>query len=98
MGRGSAWLGLDKPPPPVILPPADGLNELFRAYKKALGLKDKDIAEQLNTTAGYLQVKRHKGAAPLSIDHPEQRVLRDGPDTYGRVPPTAESSVRLLSG
>ena len=67
MGRGSAWLGLDKPPPPVILPPGDGLNELFRAYKKALGLKDKDIAEQLNTTAGYLQVKRHKGTDHWTI-------------------------------
>ena len=58
----------DKYTKPAVQPPAaDRLNDLFRRHKKALGLKDKDIAAALNTTPGYLQVKRHKGTGHWSV-------------------------------
>ena len=53
--------------PAVQPPPADRLNDLFRRRKKALGLKDKDIAAELNTSAGYIQLKRHKGTDHWSV-------------------------------
>lgn len=48
-------------------PPADRLNELFVRYKKALGLTDKEIGERIGTSAGYVQLKRHKGTAHWSV-------------------------------
>ena len=54
-----------KPPPLTV--PADRLNELFRRHKKALALTDKEIAAELGTTAGYLQVKRHHGTDRWSV-------------------------------
>lgn len=52
-----------KPAPPT----ADRLNDLFRRHKKALGLRDKDIGDSIGTSAGYVQLKRHKGTAHWSV-------------------------------
>jgi hypothetical protein len=52
-----------KPAPP----PADRLNDLFKRYKKDLGLTDKEIGERIGTSAGYVQLKRHKGTAHWSV-------------------------------
>lgn len=58
----------DKYSKPVVAPPpADRLNDLFRRYKKALGLTDKDIGNEIGTSAGYVQLKRHKGTAHWSV-------------------------------
>lgn len=48
-------------------PPPDRLNDLFRRHKKALGLTDKDIGDSIGTSAGYVQLKRHKGTAHWSV-------------------------------
>ena len=48
-------------------PPEDRLNDLFRRQKKALGLKDKDIGAAINTSAGYVQLKRHKGTENWTV-------------------------------
>lgn len=53
--------------PAVQPPPADRLNDLFRRHKKALGLTDKDIGDSIGTSAGYVQLKRHKGTAHWSV-------------------------------
>lgn len=52
-----------KPAPP----PPDRLNELFKRRKKNLGLTDKEIGESIGTSAGYVQLKRHKGTAHWSV-------------------------------
>lgn len=57
--RGAVWLGLSQAPPPI--PASDRLNDLFTRYKKALGLKDKDVGEKLGMSEGYVRQKRHKG-------------------------------------
>lgn len=58
----------DKYSKPAAAPPtADRLNDLFRRYKKALGLTDKDIGDEIGTSAGYVQLKRHKGTAHWSV-------------------------------
>ena len=58
----------DKYSKPVAAPPtADRLNELFKRRKKNLGLTDKEIGESIGTSAGYVQLKRHKGTAHWSV-------------------------------
>lgn len=63
--RGAVWLGLDKPQP--IIPASDNLNDLFTRYKKALGLKDKDVGEKLGMSEGYVRQKRHKGTDSWTV-------------------------------
>lgn len=58
----------DKYSKPVAAPStADRLNDLFKRYKKDLGLTDKDIGDSIGTSAGYVQLKRHKGTAHWSV-------------------------------
>ena len=47
--------------PAPAAPTADRLNDLFGRYKKARKISDKQIGEALNTSAGYVALKRHKG-------------------------------------
>ena len=56
--RGTAWLGLEKP---IAVAAPDRLNDLFTRYKKALGLKDKDVGKRLGISENYVRQKRHKG-------------------------------------